>query len=335
MTGDCRDVLRDLVEPGQFDACVCDPPYDLTGKSRIGRHRLQSTGGFMGHRWDATGVAFDPATWDAVKRALKPGSYLVAFGGTRTWHRMATAIEDAGFEIKDCLCWLYGSGMPKHKSLLKPAWEPVVLAKKRGQGSINRDACRIDAEPGRDMHGKRFIDGQFLGEAAGDAIAHTRTDIGRVPANVILDEVAAVALDEQTGILKSGTINGVYQGFGTKGIYGDGGKSLRQREASEGGASRFFYCAKADDTERNRGLPLGMENDHPTVKPVSLVQWLVRLVARPGQIVLDPFMGSGTTGIACDREGVGFFGIDLSAHYTEIASYRIRGDAPLFADIPA
>lgn len=335
--GDCRGVIATF-DAGSVDACVTDAPYDLTAKSRngsqrqndpatpFGRHRLQSAGGFMGQRWDATGVAFDPATWDAVYRVLKPGAYLIAFGGTRTYHRMACAIEDAGFEIKDCLCWLYGSGMPKHTSLLKPAWEPIVLAKKRGQGAINRDACRIG---GANTHRPNGTIGYHGGGNGRGSIGGS--DSGRVPANVILDEMAAAILDASVppSISRIGKPR-----KSEKPGNGWGATHTGAEYADDGGPSRFFYCPKVDDDERNRGLPIGMVNNHPTVKPASLMQWLVKLVALPGQTIIDPFCGSGTTGIACNREGILFRGIDLSDHYLDISRYRIVGDAPLFSALP-
>jgi DNA modification methylase len=317
-------------------------------------------------------------------RVLKPGAHLLAFGGTRTHHRMMTAIEDAGFEIRDCLMWLYGSGFPKSLNLhgewegwgtaLKPGWEPIILARKplrgtvaanvtaHGTGALNIDGCRIGNDGGHAYVGRR--EGQ-TGETVavnGDGLNGKVTELvdglGRWPANVVLDEDAATLLDAGTGI----TIGGNPTSRRVRGgIFGpsEDGVPCGPQYGDRGGVSRYFYCAKADRAERNIGLagmperlthryspkgqgPLPQQtpstgtvegNYHPTVKPVALMQWLVRLVTPPGGTVLDPFMGSGTTGIACGREGFGFVGIEMSEEYAEIARRRIYGDAPLFADV--
>lgn len=355
LVGDCREVLPTLAA-GSVDAIVTDPPYGL---------------GFMGMDWDRTGVAFDPATWAAMLPVLKPGGALLAFGGTRTWHRQACAIEDAGFEIKDCLMWLYGSGFPKHKSLLKPAWEPVLLARKRGAATLNVDRCRI-VRTGGDVSGwsrgasrasaNRSMNGPNYPRPP------TSCDKGRWPANVCLDEAAAVLLDAAAGDRGGGfgvrggggAVDGTartFQGDGQAVGYGD-----------SGGPSRFFYCAKASRSEREAGLagmpertaqstgwsgesmpqrqdarpgrtllarPLpAAANHHPTVKPVALMRWLVRLVTPPGGLVLDPFAGSGSTGVACALEGMRFVGIEQDGDYAEIARRRIAHAAgPLLAEV--
>ena len=336
LTGDCLDGLATL-EPDSVDACVTDPPYGIS---------------FMGKQWDnfrrarnAADVSRDsvhgrfsacaPASasesdslryqawtqqWaEAVLRVLKPGAHAVVCASPRMGHRVTCGLEDAGFEIRDSLLWLYGSGFPKSLNLpggrgtaLKPAYEPVILARKPlggrtvaqcvaefGTGALNIDGCRLDgARPG---------------------------DLGRWPPNVALDETAAARLD------------------------------------AEGGTSRFFYVAKASREERERGcedLPQrtagdatdrqdgnaglnspragasrthGARNHHPTVKPVALMRWLVRFVTPPGGLVLDPFAGSGTTGLACITEQCRFLGIEREAEYVEIARRRIHSVAPLFA----
>jgi len=467
--GDCIEVMASL-PAGSVHAIVTDPPYDLTaGKkggsgeaslnldSPYGRSRIGTGGGFMGQEWDSTGVAFDPATWRAALRVLAPGGYLVAFGGTRTAHRMVCAIEDAGFEIRDTLAWLYGSGFPKsldvskaidkaagverevvgmseHASgiadgnagpqsrdtdfawangksvaahypitapatedakawqgwgtALKPAHEPITLARKplvgtvaanvleHGTGALNIDACRIasdDLNPSLRIREAALRNGRaptdpgapdgtgggptgWVNRTSLDSFAAPREGeaTGRWPANVILDEEAARLLDEQTGELHS-------QDPATRGnrpttsIFGGTGEHVNGGGVGDkGGASRFFYCAKASSAERNAGLDgfaetasaklgAGMRssvgrpaegstmsedrtarNSHPTVKPVDLMRWLVRLVAPLGGVVLDPFMGSGTTGIACVLEGVRFVGIEREAEYLPIAEARIR-----------
>lgn len=346
-TGDMLTILPTL-DADSFAACVTDPPYEL---------------GFMGKAWDRSGIAFQPETWAEVYRVLKPGSYLLAFGGTRTYHRIACAIEDAGFEVKDCLMWLHGQGFPKHKSLLKPAWEPIILAKKRGPGVLQVDACRIGT--GEDKGVWPVTDRAKTDGIIGSFHGHSVTDTasGRWPANVILDEDAAAALDAMSGERKSGggarTKPGKTHGF-------VGGRESLRRDvgiewpASTGGASRFFYVAKASRRERNAGLDglpettLNLSggrvvntskdadggvrkinpraNHHPTVKPVSLMRWLVRLVTPPGGTILDPFTGSGSTGIAAALEGFAFTGIERDPEYVEIARRRIAHAAgPLLA----
>lgn len=378
MTGDCREVMATMGAES-VDAVVTDPPYDLTGASRngsprkndpakpFGRHNLQPVGGFMGQRWDATGIAFDPATWEAVMRVMKPGAYLLAFGGTRTFHRMAVAIEDAGFEIKDCLSWLYGQGFPKHKSVLKPAWEPIILARKPAKRAteLNIDACRIgdtgghrfdgDAPPGRP--------GVALEGSADGSLNGCRSPavegLGRWPANVVLDEEAADAVDVLSGVRPAGNHPARRRGIGftENGGHANGGTDGSRRPTDSGGASRFFYVAKASKAERDLGLA-GMPvvetgammgnlvsgqrlagdgtpiktptraNHHPTVKPLALMRWLVRLACPPGGTVLDPFLGSGTTLMACEIEGLHGIGIEQSEEYAAIARQRIAAAKP-------
>lgn len=414
--GDCLDVLKTL-DAYSIDACVTDPPYEL---------------GFMGKSWDRSSIAYNLDLWCAVLRVLKPGAHLLAFGGTRTSHRMVCAIEDAGFEIRDSLCWLYGSGFPKSLDVgkaidkragaertvvgskggryatpirglaagdsivgrgsngthdasditapatdaakqwagwgtaLKPAHEPIVLARKpfagsvaanvlqHGTSALNIDACRIgdNVETWPVSRGySRHDPGSTIKETqpTGDA------PDGRWPANVLMDESVAAMLDEQTGELTAATSrtdtdsrNEYFAKGGTAGVvYQD-----------RGGASRFYYIAKPSREERDfgtHGLPTrqrdesrkdgnqggdnprnrGLQqrgNFHPTVKPVELMRWLVRLVTPPGGLVLDPFLGSGTTGMACRYEHRQFIGIEREAEYIAIAERRIAAVAPLFAE---
>jgi site-specific DNA-methyltransferase (adenine-specific) len=200
VVGDCRAVMAGM-EPASFAACVCDPPYDLTtgkkggsGERSLnlahpgGRARI-TTGGFMGARWDATGIAFDPATWEAVKRILVPGGVLMAFGGTRTWHRLAVAIEDAGFVIFDTLMWLHGQGFPKHKTLLKPAWEPVIVAKKPGAGGLNTEAGRLGSADSLVRPPISRDDNAVYGKGLGVGVQHEPA--GRWPANLTLSHLDA------------------------------------------------------------------------------------------------------------------------------------------------
>ena len=369
--GDSRDVLP-LLEPEQFSACVCDPPYHLTQASRkgsprnndpetpFGRTRLGSKG-FMGKTWDGGDVAFRPEFWAEVLRVLKPGAMLLAFGGTRTFHRLTCAIEDAGFEIRDCLMWLYGSGFPKSLDIstalgkavgaglaqrwngwgssLKPAWEPIVLAMKpldgtfaknahrHGVAGLNIDDSRIGVGKGGQRDGEKTAEKRYAdrgatnfaptpGPRGGDAK-------GRWPANLLLDEESGAMLDRQSGERpgcksrsnakpesKFRPGQGEYMPQGP--IYPD-----------TGGASRFFYCAKAN--KRDRTCDGRVENNHPTVKPRSLMEYLCRLVTPPGGgLILDPFMGSGSTGIGALSAGNRFVGIELEPESLETARQRIE-----------
>jgi len=386
--GDCLEVMAGM-EAGSVDAVVTDPPYGLE---------------FMGKEWDklidkrdtraergfkndgAGGRTTDPflaakvtykggspaqewhEAWATeALRVLKPSHYLLAFGGTRTWHRLACALEDAGFEIRDTLMWLYGSGFPKGKACLKPAWEPVILARKPGpMRELGIEECRIgtDAADLALMAARSHPNGTVSGNGGGVTYGFDKPEgfvpspAGRWPANLVLDEEAAAMLDEQTAGLRGGvSVNRNRDAASDKpaSVYGTFKCDTADvTYADSGGASRFFYCAKASRSERNEGCE-GMaaaqttfaagtglsrngdgtprnqyptsRNHHPTVKPVALMRWLVRLVARPGDVVLDPFAGSGTTGVACAMEGRDFIGIEREAEYVEIARRRIDAAA--------
>lgn len=370
--GDCLEKLKTL-EANSIDAVVTDPPYGLK---------------FMGKKWDYDVPSL--AIWSEVIRVCKPGAHLLSFGSTRTYHRLISAIEDAGFEIRDQLQWLFGSGFPKSMDVskaidkmhgaerkvignnpnhrmgeslgkdpgvamlgqphtgtgtitapatedakkwegwgtaLKPANEPIVLARKPlsektvalnvlkwGVGAMNIDASRI-AGTIQQVPNPKFRTGKDLHFRSSDGRnGELLRSEGRWPANVLFDEEAAKLLDEQSG-----------------------------------GASRFFYCAKASKSERNRGFegeikekegarpnsadpsgkfpdhdhrPTG-GNNHPTVKPVKLMEYLIRLIAPPASTVLDPFCGSGTTGVAARSLGYSFIGIEMNPEYCEIARKRI------------
>ena len=253
------------------DAIITDPPYEMD---------------FQRRAWDRSGVAYDVETWREAHRVLKPGARMLVFGGPRTHHRIWCAIEDAGFVLEDTIGWLYASGWPKHRWKLKPAYEPIAVARKEPVTELNIDAARIPPD-------------------------------ARWPANVALDEDAAALLDDEFP-----------------------------------GISRFYYCPKPSYAERNAGLerfplrnvqklnPSGIaarraaagqglgRNHHPTVKPVDLIRWLVRLVTRPGDLVLDQFAGSGTTGVACTLEGRRFILVENDSEYCEIAEHRVAA-APL------
>lgn len=349
--GDCLGVMRTMPDRS-LDALVTDPPYGI---------------GFMGRAWDK--ALPDPAIWREALRVVKPGAHGIVFGGTRVYHRLGCHIEDAGWEIRDCGSWLYGQGFPKshniddeHGTALKPAWEPWFLVRapfngtvercyrEHGTGVLNIDACRINASEGRPLiRSMSESSVNAFGNGLNGSRAAGTTTEGRWPANVILDEEAGAELDKQTGISVSRSSSGTSRYGRSGGIMGNVG-SLRDRRPEghddEGGASRFFYCAKASRSEREAGLehlPAAAvtdgrvvtndtayqrgatlrRNTHPTVKPIALMRYLVRLVTPPGGAVLDPFTGSGTTGIACALEGVSFVGVELDAHYAEIARARI------------
>jgi site-specific DNA-methyltransferase (adenine-specific) len=358
LIGDARERLKEL-PAASIDSCVTDPPYHLTsivkrfGAADAAPVKAGKTGayarasrGFMGQTWDGGDVAFQPDTWAEVWRVLKPGAHLVAFSGTRTYHRMACAIEDAGFEIRDQLAWVYGSGFPKSHNqaggwgtALKPAWEPIAFARKplagtvaanmavHGTGAINIDGCRIDATDNKTFArdaGDRSREQYRTGTTIGGAIP---TDQGRWPANIIHDGSAEVLAAFPT--VASGTPSGIKAG-GSKNVYGDfaGGIPVTGY-GDEGSAARFFYCAKATSEERGEG------NTHPTVKPIELMRWLCRLVTPAGGTVLDPFTGSGSTLVAADMEQFSAIGCELSADFAAIAERRVRASAGMFAQVEA
>lgn len=356
--GDCLDVLSGLATDS-LDSCICDPPYHLTSiVKRFGAAGAQpaksngatgvyarASAGFMGQQWDGGDVAFRPETWAEVLRVLKPGAHLLAFGGTRTYHRMVCAIEDAGFEVRDQIGWAFGSGFPKSHNLdgdwqgwgtaLKPAWEPIVVARKplvgtvaanvlaHGTGALNIDGCRI--------HGP-----EYRGEMKP----------GRWPANLVhdgSDEVLACfpqapgqianASSSSEGRKKQNVYGPMKRGNGEASAarrYTDkGGTNFAAlpgaRRGDSGSAARFFYCAKTSKAERGEG------NDHPTVKPIALMRWLVRLVTPPGGTVLDPFAGSGSTGLAADAEGFDALLIEKEPKYAAIARQRLGLVVDIFA----
>jgi len=307
---DCRNVLPAL-EP--VETCITDPAYGLE---------------FMGKQWDHGVPAAE--TWERVSAALLPGASLLAFGGTRTWHRLAVAIEDAGFELRDTMMWLYSSGFPKSLNIskaikktvveweivgqiwngwgtsLKPSWEPILVAMKptdgtfvqnaitHGVAGINVEGCRIAIPDGESYNTAPACSGfsGIAGYEAGQGRMPENLPSGRWPPNVILDEETAVMLD--------------------------------------GGVSRFFYVAKASVSEKTAGGDV--DNKHPTVKPVNLMRWICRLTATPTNgTVLDPFMGTGSTGVAAILEGRGFIGIEEDESSFEVAVKRIR-EAGIYPD---
>lgn len=258
--GDCRESMRAMPD-NSVDSIVTDPPYEL---------------GFMGKAWDASGIANSVEMWREALRVLKPGGHLLAFSGSRTYHRMVCAIEDAGFEIRDQIMWVYGSGFPKSHNLdgqwqgwgtaLKPAHEPIVVARKplggtvaanvlaHGTGALNIDGCRVGDEVRFNAAAGNKAGGNSLNMSAvgmpQDAAG--REAIGRWPANLIhdgSDEVLAAFPHTTSG-------GGQRNGAATDGVYGDyaGNDAPRTFEANSGSAARFFYCAKASKADRNEGL---------------------------------------------------------------------------------
>lgn len=351
--GDALEAMRGMASKS-VDAVITDPPYGLS---------------FMGKRWDYEIPSVE--IFKEIYRLLKDGSRLLCFAGTRTMHRMWCNIEDAGFTIEDSIMWIYGSGFPKHKSKLKPAYEPICVARKGHSSALNIDECRIEGGQGGGVWGAR--QGTSIGYGGTDAVGYRteRHPSGRWPANIILDEVAAEMLDEQSGMLTSGT--GAIKRDSANGYLANAyGKESRAagtpniEYGDTGGASRFFYCAKASRAERNEGcegLPFerysltdnrnrggasenyhhktggGNErqktigNHHPTVKPLSLMRHLCKLVTPKDGLILDPFAGSFTTGVAASLEGFNFIGCEQDAEYCEIGRARLmeaQKDLPLF-----
>jgi site-specific DNA-methyltransferase (adenine-specific) len=370
LIGDCRERLKDLSD-NSVDSVVCDPPYHLTsivkrfGAENAAPAKVGKTGayaraskGFMGQTWDGGDVAFQPDTWAEVLRVLRPGGHLIAFSGTRTYHRMAVAIEDAGFEIRDQLAWVYGSGFPKSHNqpggwgtALKPSWEPIALCRKPlvgpvaanmtqfGTGALNIDGCRIETSD----DDKAAINAKHAGmdcdeyeRPAGVSLnlsvkpmamkaaeAHPQ---GRWPANLCHDGSDEVVAGFPITHSEGGGDKTRAASLGTV-SFGNAGGQDKVVYHGEGSAARFFYCAKATTEERGEG------NNHPTVKPVALMSWLVRLVTPKGGTVLDPFMGSGSTALACDAEQFDFIGCELSADYAAIAERRTKAAAGMFANV--
>lgn len=331
---DCRHGLA-MLPDNSVDAIVCDPPYGLS---------------FMGKKWDYDVPGVD--IWVECLRVLKPGGHLLAFAGTRTQHRMAVRIEDAGFEIRDMIAWVYGSGFPKHQSALKPALEPITMARKPAKVAtlLNINACRV---------GNETLPAQVAGQAQlgtfERGVMVTPERIGRYPANLIhdgSDEVVAMFPDSagSGGSVPNVKISGYGDGaVGTGSAEYLGGERTKV-DCGTGSAARFFYCAKAGKRDRNEGLeafdavmtnfaagtglskngdgsPRNMnadaKNPHPTVKPTELMRYLCRLVTPPGGLIVDPFAGSGSTGKAAILEGFQFVGFELDPQYTAIANARI------------
>lgn len=337
--GDSREVLAGYAADS-FDSVVTDPPYALVSIARRYGAEVRSNlevpadkdltnvkaaqykrlaGGFMGQKWDTGETAFAPAFWAEVLRVLKPGGHILAFSGTRTYHRLACAIEDAGFEIRDMVSWVYGSGFPKSHNAgngwgtaLKPALEPIVLARKpligtvaanvlkHGTGAINIDGCRVAADWDTDPTARGW-QGQTNGAASFQAERVTGgekpqpNNLGRWPANVIHDGSEEVTAGFPDSVSSGGINTNGHDGEMRMGRTSGQGSNAGGLNDS-GSAARFFYTAKADSDDR-------IGSKHPTVKPVDLMRYLCRLITPPGGMILDPFAGTGTTGEAAFYEG--------------------------------
>ena len=413
--GDCLNILKMMIEDEVFvDSIVTDPPYEL---------------GFMGRSWDSTGIAFQKETWELCFKVLKPGGHLLAFSGSRTYHRMAVAIEDAGFEIRDQVMWLYGSGFPKSMNIgktldkklgnereslgtkikkagdmrsgnydkggdyddieleitkgnsewegwgtaLKPAHEPLVLARKplseksvvdnvlkHRTGGINIDECRVEGNDAK--YPDTNPDFRDQGRQSKENMGIDKLSFGQTE-NVKRKKVVRKSRDENgvwtndnSGMKAEGSeyADADPRGRFPSNVMHDGSGSIKELFEDK---SKYFYCAKTSKAERNQGLdnlptkkassmpgrrnPDDMKdskidndvtgrfvtqkkNIHPTVKPIKLMKYLCRLITPKGGTVLDPFMGSGSTGMAAKEENFDFIGIEKEEEYFNIATARIE-----------
>jgi|SRR6185503_4361508 len=403
INADCLDWMRS--QPDNSISCiVTDPPYGLHFMNK-GWDKFKKDGDKYGRK--VRGVCSNSAAHAAggyddrkndefeefiyhfgieALRIVRPGGHILMFGAPRRYHRQACGLEDAGWEIRDSLMWLFGSGFPKshnHFGLegfgtaLKPAYEPIIMAmkpldgtfkqnaEKWGQAGINIDACRVPINFENDPDLRRSqatnteipIVGKKHGVELGKHDRHSSK--GRWPANLILDEEAGAMLDEKSGISKSKS--GGFSGSNANPMSWDEDNKKRERISpnDSGGASRFFYCAKASSSERNAGLE-GMplkendpahfanprlndqrmdkeqnrnpkQNSHPTVKPLKLMEYLIKLIMPPKDgILLDPFAGSGTTILAAQNLGFNAIGIEKEKEYCDIAEARLKaGDTQI------
>lgn len=393
--GDCIEVMRGMPE-ASVDAVVTDPPYGLEfmgkGWDKFGAqvfHDPSKLGGFQdgngGNAYSRSRVQFHNGlramklygdwcqAWGTeVPRVTQPGGYLLAFGGTRTHHRLVCGLEDAGWVIRDELDWIYASGFPKGKANLKPAHEPIVLARKPGPlRHLNIDDCRIEW---RDPLDAAAAVGYATSMAKGNSAEQVSFPTnyvkppyepdkmsGRWPSNVLLSdpelfdmanpEVVGSGATVSSGLMKARTGRAPDED-GERTVFGqfrEGNQVAADTFGDSGGYSRFFIIPKADRTDREPVLrgqlekselrtmgdgPEGWahqpgrimrENAHPTVKPVDLMRHLIRLVTPSGGTVLDPFLGSGSTAIACEMEGFLYIGIEQEVEYVAIAEARLNG----------
>ena len=369
------------LDENTFDSCVTDPPYEL---------------GFMGKSWDGTGIAFNVDFWKEVLRTLKPGGHLIAFSASRNYHRMAVAIEDAGFEIRDQIMWLYGSGFPKSLNIgkavdklqgnknpstykpndknavygknygggvtdrtpadnewdgwgtaLKPAHEPIVLARKPlseksivdnvlkyGTGGINIDECRIEGEA---KHPDTNPDFRDQGKKSKETIGVDKLSFGQVQ-NAKRKKTQrqprnkdGVWTEENSGMKAEGTefADADPRGRFPANVMHDGSEVVEQQFPEvddEGRASRFFYVPKAHKKERDGSI-------HPTIKPVELMKYLVRLITPKDGTVLDPFAGTGTTGEAAIQESVSCYLIEKEKEYIKDIEKRLNKYNQLLMDL--
>ncbi len=333
MQGDCLNALT-LIPRDSVDSIITDPPAGIS---------------FMGKAWDndkggrKQWIEWMSTVMVECLRVLKPGGHALIWAIPRTSHWTATAVEDTGFEVRDVVTHLFGSGFPKSLNIekatngiakgqgtaLKPAAEFWILARKplsektvaknvlkHGTGGLNIDASRIGTEKRHPGNYIKKSDANTYGKYADIDKSNFDANQGRFPANLVLSGDAPELLDEQSGTLKSGAMKNITST--SLGYHGAGSGAEWNHGASTGGASRFFYCAKVSPSER------GETNTHPTVKPQKLMQYLIKLITPPGGTVLDPFMGSDSTGLAAKTAGFGFIGIEKEKEYYDIAEMRIK-----------
>ena len=297
--GDCRDIMATM-DASSVDAIVTDPPYGLA---------------FMGKDWDhgVPGVEF----WREALRVAKPGAHLLAFGGTRTFHRLACAIEDAGWEIRDTIMWVYGSGFPKSHDVSKAIDKAAgaVREKVPATGGLHKNRNLNDDGWSKIGEVEPTMDSAFPATDAARQWSGWGTALKPAWEPIIVARKPLCGTVAET-VLRHGT--------GALNIDGCRAGARWPANVAHDGAmhehGRYFYCAKTSKADRNDGC----ENNHPTVKPTELMRYLVRLVTPPGGVVLDPFCGSGSTGRGAILEQAAFIGIELDAEYLEIARRRIN-----------
>ena len=316
-----------------FDSCVTDPPYHLASivkrfgpgqkcinnqdekEGRNGPYHRAATG-FMGQTWDGGDIAFQKEFWEQVYRTIKPGAVLLSFAATRNYHRMAVAIEDAGFEIFDMINWIYGSGFPKRRNLLKPAHEPILMARKGVNKELNLDECRVgDFEQDTNKNRRNVDHKEYIFKLGLKDTSPFGVTKGRWPANVIHD-----GSEEVIESFPQHTKAGKYKGEGSKsgGIWHKStGKPAGVEYGDEGSVARYFYSAKANKKEKG-------DTKHPTVKPLSLMRYLIKLVTPKEGLVLDPFAGTGTTGEACILENRKYYLIEKTKEYIPDIENRLN-----------